>query len=128
MKRFKDADRLQHILDAISNIESFLLSIDQDTFLKSPKEQSAVCMQMTIIGEAAGKLSSDLCSQHTEIPWHKIISMRNVLIHDYVDTDFKLVWDTAQNDLPVFKAQIQTILQNLQPQQKTDSDLKPPQI
>ena len=68
MKRFKDADRLQHILDAINAIESFLLFSDQKTFLASLKDQSAVCMQFAIIGEAAGKLSGDLCSQHPEIP------------------------------------------------------------
>ena len=124
MKRFKDADRLQHILDAISNIESFLLLTDQGTFLKSTKEQSAVCMQMTIIGEAAGKLSSGLCSRHAEIQWHKIISMRNVLVHDYVDTDFKLVWDTVQNDLPVFKAQITNILAELQPPRTVQEGMK----
>jgi len=35
-----------------------------------------------------------------------IIGMRNVLIHDYVQTDYKLVWETARNDLPKLRAQL----------------------
>lgn len=128
MKRFKDVDRLQHILDAISKIESFLMLSDQKNFLASERDQSAVCMQMTIIGEAAGKLSSDLCSRHPEIPWHQVISMRNVLVHDYVDVNYSRVWDTTQNDLPVLKAQITGILAELQPQKKPEKSLKHPKI
>ena len=128
MKRYKDADRLQHILNAIGKIESFLVLSDLQNFLASEKDQSAVCMQMTIIGEAAGKLSSDLCSRHPEIPWHQVISMRNVLVHDYEDTDLKTVWDTTQNDLPVLKAQITGILAELQPQKKPEKSLKHPKI
>ena len=128
MKRYKDADRLQHILNAIGKIESFLVLSDLQNFLASERDQSAVCMQMTIIGEAAGKLSSDLCSRHPEIPWHQVISMRNVLVHDYEDTDLKTVWDTTQSDLPVLKAQITGILAELQPQTKPEKSLKHPKI
>ena len=128
MKRYKDADRLQHILNAIGKIESFLVLSDLQNFLASEKDQSAVCMQMSIIGEAAGKLSPDLYAQYPEIPWHKMISMRNVLVHDYEDTDLKTVWDTTQSDLPVLKAQITGILAELQPQKKPEKSLKHPKI
>ena len=128
MKRFKDADRLQHILDAISKIESFLMLSDLKKFLASEKDQSAVCMQMTIIGEAAGKLSPDLYAQYPEIPWHQVISMRNVLVHDYIDVNYSKVWDTTQSDLPVLKAKITGILAELQPQNKPEKSLKHPKI
>jgi uncharacterized protein with HEPN domain len=36
-----------------------------------------------------------------EIPWHKLIGMRNRLIHEYFRVDYGVVWDTIQNDLPV---------------------------
>ena len=128
MKRFKDADRLQHILDAINEIESFLLLSDQKTFLASRKDQLAVSMAFANIGEAAGKLSADLYSQYPEIPWHKLISMRNVLVHDYADVNYSKVWGTTQNDLPVLKAQITGILAELQPKEKTEKSLKHPKI
>lgn len=111
MSRANDAERLRHILAAIGDIESFLGTSDLKTFLTSRKDQLAVCMSFAIIGEAAG-----LCSIHPEIPWREMVSMRNVVIHDYGDTDFQTVWDTAKNDLPQLKAQITAILAEMPPQ------------
>jgi uncharacterized protein with HEPN domain len=42
-----------------------------------------------IIGEAARRISDDLKQEYPEIPWRKIITQRNVLIHDYDDIDYK---------------------------------------
>ena len=119
MKKGNDTEKLQHILNAIGKIESILLLTDLKTFMTSDEKHYSVCMLFTIIGEAAGKLSADLFSQYPNVSWREMISMRNVLVHDYEDTDFKTVWDTAQNDLPVLKAQITNILAELQPPRTT---------
>ena len=29
-----------------------------------------------------------------------MVSMRNLMIHEYEDVDLSIVWDTVQNDLP----------------------------
>ena len=118
MKRFKDADRLQHILDAISKIESFLLSFDRQSFLASPATQYAVCMEFVVIGEVAGKLSAGLCSRLPEISWNKFISMGNSLLSNSQDIDFNMIWDSAKNDLPVLKVQITGLLPTLCPPQQ----------
>ena len=128
MKKMGNAERLRHIIEAIDLIESFLLLADTKTFSVSQEKQSAVCMQFTIIGEAARNLTPAFCSQHSEIPWSKIIGMRNYLVHDYVRIDYNAVWNTAKNDLPVLKAQIIGILAELQPQKKPEKSLKHPKI
>ncbi len=128
MKKMGDAERLRHILEAIDLIESFLLLADAKTFSASQEKQSAVCMQFTIIGEAARNLTTAFCSQHSEIPWAKIVGLRNYLVHDYVRIDYNVVWNTVQNDLPVLKTQIAGILAELQPQNKPEKSLKHPKI
>ncbi|MCY3825759.1 MAG: DUF86 domain-containing protein [Candidatus Dadabacteria bacterium] len=35
------------------------------------------------MGEAANRVSETTQGRHPEIPWHKIIGMRNRLIHGY---------------------------------------------
>jgi len=39
--------------------------------------------------------------------------MRNKLIHDYFGVDIEKVWLTAKEDIPVLKAEVLKILQEL---------------
>jgi uncharacterized protein with HEPN domain len=41
--------------------------------------------------------------------------MRHVLVHDYFRVNWKRVFETAQNDVPVLKPQIEAILASLPP-------------
>ena len=36
--------------------------------------------------------------------------MRNKMIHNYFDVDWKIVWSTVKNDLPQLKQQIDRLL------------------
>jgi uncharacterized protein with HEPN domain len=40
--------------------------------------------------------------------------MRNRLIHEYDDIDLFLVWDTAQNDLPILISTLEPIFNEIQ--------------
>jgi len=105
----KDIVLIQHILDAISAIEAFIINIDVVHFIESDLIASAVMKKFEIIGEASNKLSDDLKKEHADIPWSKIIGMRNILIHDYIGTDLEGVWNTIHQDLPELKAQLEKI-------------------
>ncbi len=105
----RDQVYLQHILDAISRIESYVL-VGRDEFMSASHWQDAVIRQLEIIGEATKRLSEDLRSQHGEVPWRRIAGLRDVLIHDYMGVDLSAVWAIAQENLPALKRQIQAIL------------------
>jgi len=55
---------------------------------------------LEILGEAASKISPELCGRFPAIPFPKIISMRNRLIHAYFDVNLDIVWTTVCDDLP----------------------------
>ena len=38
--------------------------------------------------------------------------MRNLLVHEYFSVDLEEVWETVVRDLPLLKAQIQTLLES----------------
>ena len=43
-----------------------------------------------IIGEAARGITDELREAHPEVPWRRMVAMRNVLIHGYFAIDVDL--------------------------------------
>ena len=63
--------------------------------------QLALTRLIEIVGEAANRVSKTTQGRHPEIPWHKIVGMRNRLIHGYDVTDIDILWDTITSELPL---------------------------
>lgn len=109
-----DKIRLKHILDAINEIHSYLISADRAIFLENSMMRFACIKQMEIIGEASNHLSTELKTRFSDIEWAQIVGMRNVFTHEYFGIDSNLVWEIIKNDIPELKEKIQLILESLQ--------------
>ncbi len=112
MKR--DKAYLKHILDAISNIEKFMLGVTKETFLENIEKQYAVLRGLEIIGEAAKNLSKELKTKYSQIPWKEIAGMRDKLIHHYFGVNLNLVWETVKTKLPELRNQILHIVKEME--------------
>ncbi len=104
---------LQDILDNIEILESFMRGVSREAFLSDMEKQFASARALEIVGEASAKLSEDFRSQHSEIDWRGLKSMRNLLIHEYAYVDAEEVWKAYQSDVPELKNKILTLLQSL---------------
>ena len=103
-------DFLGHILEAISRIESYTLSLDKGGFEADAKTQDAVIRNMEIIGEACNNIrkhAPDFARAHPEVPWASAIGNRNALSHGYFSVDLVLVWATVRHDLPKLKTAVE---------------------
>jgi len=108
-----DRARLNHILDAINEIESYINDITIDTFSKSSEKKFASVKQLEIVGEAASRITEETKSNHTEVEWAKIIALRNILVHEYYIIDEKVLWNIITKDLPDLKNEIISLLNKL---------------
>lgn len=108
-----DLERLKDVLEAIERIEKYT-SNNQRSFFSDELIQTWVLHHLQIIGEAIARITPDLMEQYTEIPWRKIIGMRNILVHDYFGIDADVVWNVVENDLPNLKTWIHKIVHHLQ--------------
>jgi uncharacterized protein with HEPN domain len=100
---------VEHILLCISKIQEYTKNIEQTGFNKNELIQDAVIRNIEIIGEATKKISANLKSQYSEIPWKEMSGMRDKLIHDYFGVDVEVVWKTVKEDIPYLKSLIQSI-------------------
>ena len=105
-----DKTYLTHIKDAIETIEEYIKGVGYEQFVSNKMLIDAVVRQLEIVGEASNNLSQQFRQDHADIQWRRMKDMRNFLIHEYFGVNTKVVWDTCQNDIPVLKSFIQTVL------------------
>lgn len=108
----KDLFRLEHILECAIKIEMLTTQLGSfEDFSEKWIEQDAMTRNFEIIGEAAKNISEETIRKFPEIEWFKIKGMRNLIAHEYFGVRLEAIWDTAINDIPVLKEQIQKIIQ-----------------
>ncbi len=100
---------IEHIQSSLKRIISYTTGLNRELFLENLMVQDAIVRQLEIIGEATKKISLDFRNQHQSIPWIDMAAMRDKLIHDYIDVDFNMVWNTASEDIP----KLELLLRNL---------------
>lgn len=105
-----DKIRLQHILDAIKEIESYIIGADFQSFIDNSMMRFACIKQMEIIGEAGNHNSTEVKSKFSSIEWTQIVGMRNVFVHEYFGVDTNIVWEIIKDDLPELKKKVTEIL------------------
>ena len=102
----KDSVYIEQICDTISKIRSFVGAMSKEDFFNDQKTQSAIIMQLVLIGELAKKIS-DTTKQDIDLPWRDIAGFRDRAIHDYYQIDLEIVWNTTSSDLALLEEKLQ---------------------
>jgi len=77
---------IQDMLKAIEKIERYTESIENlEEFEKKDIVVDAVLRNLEIIGEAAKNIPEEIRKKYPEIPWNRVVGLRNVVIHGYLD-------------------------------------------
>lgn len=104
------APRVQHIIENIEQVQIFVEGLDFAAFVQDAKSVYAVLTAFAIIGEAAKFVPPEIASRYPDIPWNKMIRMRNVLVHEYHRVNLGIVWESVQDDLPPLLPRLRAIL------------------
>ena len=95
-------DRIEDILEAIDKIDKFKpASLDQ--LGRDEMVYVWVIHHLQIIGEAASKLPELIKKKYPTINWSQIITLRNIVVHEYFGIEPKEIWNTITYDLPLLK-------------------------
>ena len=109
--RLGDKVRLLHVIDAINEIENYLQDVDLEHFVKNSMMFNATLRQLEVIGEASNRLSEKLLLNNPEIPWARIIGLRNLVIHEDFGIDDLTIWNVIKINLPDLKVNVAAILE-----------------
>ena len=108
------SDKAEIILGLFQQIEESILLLQQwnkdvnevDDYLLTPegmKNLAATCMIIEAIGESIKKIdkktNGELLPLRTEIPWKRVMGMRDHIAHGYFDIDAEVVFQTVKNNL-----------------------------
>jgi uncharacterized protein with HEPN domain len=102
---------LQDTLDACDMIQAFLEGMDASAFLAGELHKAATIQKLTVIGEAAARLSRPFREAHPQVEWRDIIAFRSIAVHAYFAVQWDIVWATVTDDVPPLRRQVMEILQ-----------------
>ncbi|MDI3548709.1 MAG: hypothetical protein PWR10_2361 [Halanaerobiales bacterium] len=102
----------EDIINAMDKIEKYIKNLDKDSFTDNEMVVDAVLRNLEIIGEAAGNISDDIKNKYSNIPWRRMIGLRNIVIHDYFGVDLNIIWEIIKVNLPETKPLINKVMDN----------------
>lgn len=109
-----DKERLNHILDCISEIETAVKGVDATRFINNHVLRIAVVKWLEIIGEAANYISDELKDRHPDIEWKKITGLRNIVVHEYFGINYDIIWSIVEVELGKLKTTVLSLLKKFE--------------
>ena len=85
-------------------------NISFEEFCRNDILVDAVVRNFEVIGEAVKKIPEKIKGNYPNIEWSEAAGFRDILIHDYFGIDLESVYETLQNNIPLFKEKIKTVL------------------
>ncbi|MGB3291857.1 MAG: DUF86 domain-containing protein [Phormidesmis sp.] len=96
----RDSASLLDMYQAGQQVLAFTQGITLRELQDDDMRLSAVLYEIIVIGEATTRLSPDFRANHPQLPWKKMSGMRNILVHQYDEVNFDLLWDAIQFSIP----------------------------
>ncbi len=92
-----------YIFDMISYSQEIIditKNENHTSFINNRIKRLAIERLIEIIGEAANHVSKDIIENNSDIPWSKIIGLRNKIVHDYGEILTDRIWLIATKSIP----------------------------
>lgn len=111
--KYSDMQRIEKIRTTTRKLLDYLESaqITEEMILEQETLRWTITTPLYNIGEQAYQLSDEFRARHSDIPWSKISGLRHRLVHDYENTNWKLICVILFEVLPEFLTSVSEIAQ-----------------
>jgi uncharacterized protein with HEPN domain len=110
MSRRDVSVRLRHMLDHAREAVGMARDRSRADLEADRQFNLALVRLLEVVGEAASRMTPEDCALYPDIPWARIVGLRNRLIHGYDDVDFDILWQITTQDLPPLIAALERYL------------------
>lgn len=96
----RDKSYIYDMLNYSQEITEIIKDETHHSFLQNRIKRLAVERLIEIIGEAANHVSKEIIENNNDIPWSRIIGLRNKIVHDYGEILTDRIWKIASESIP----------------------------
>jgi len=105
---------LADMLESIEKIQRYTAGVNFERFVSDDLLVAAVVRNLEIIGEAARHIPETVRRRYPEVPWKRVVGLRNIVVHEYFAVDLEIVWTIIRENLPALKDDLQKMLTDLE--------------
>lgn len=103
----------EDILNYANTSLEFVENISYKEFINDKKVIFATIRALEVIGESSNRVPEDIKLKYDFLPWKEMRGLRNRIIHNYDDIDYKIIWNVLQNEIPKLINQIKLIINEI---------------
>jgi len=104
----RDKSYIYDMLKYSNEIIDIIKDENHASFIQNRVKRLAVERLIEIVGEAAHHISLEVMNANKDIPWSKIIGLRNKIVHDYGEILTDRIWLIASKSIPELIEQLQS--------------------
>lgn len=104
---------LEDIIGSIEKIDKYIKEMSFDDFQDNSLTIDAVIRNLEIIGEATKNIPPDIRSGYPDIPWGRMMGLRNIVSHKYFSIDLSIIWQIVTVNLPETKPLIEGMIKDI---------------
>lgn len=111
--------KIKETIEAIERRNKFIHSVNDYLMSETGMEKlDAACMLIQTIGENVKvidyKTKGELLSHYPQIPWKRVMGMRDYISHHYDGVDADVVFEVIKNNLPPLLETINQIINDIE--------------
>ena len=88
---------IEHLEYAHEDVSAFAKA---EELALSRKDRNSAVKEIEQAQECASRLSEASLGAMADIPWRELRGLRNVIVHEYGDVDWDVLYDTVMIDFP----------------------------
>ncbi|MBU4245574.1 MAG: DUF86 domain-containing protein [Nanoarchaeota archaeon] len=104
---------VEDILESMNRIQAYTRNMNYEKFSENKLVVDAVIRNLEIIGEASKNIPLEIRKLYSEIPWSRMLGLRNIAIHEYFGVDLSIIWQIVTKNIPETKPKIEVMLKNI---------------